>query len=90
VEGGEETEKGITMRMAQNTTLHSLCNLAMMMHYKAQNSYLITAIVLAVAMQLRHFRRENPTPILNPPMEWAASMSANIRDTSPFARTHWS
>ena len=33
-------------------------------------------MVSAVAMQLRHFRNANPTPTLNPPMEWAATVSA--------------
>ena len=47
-------------------------------------------MVSAVAMQLRHFRNANPTPTLNPPMEWAATVSANIRNTAPFTSTSWS
>ena len=47
-------------------------------------------MVSAVAMQLRHFRSANPTPTLKPPMEWAATVSANIRNTAPFTGMSWS
>ena len=37
-----------------------------------------------VAKHIRHFRSENPTPTLNPPRLYAASVSANTNKTPPF------
>ena len=44
-------------------------------------------IVSLVARQFLHFRSENPTPILNPPIECAAWVSASMAKTAPLTRT---
>lgn len=42
-----------------------------------------------VAKHIRHFLRENPTPTLNPPIAWAARVSASTNRTPPLI-THFS